>query len=233
MSADTTAWDFVSSGNLSNFFWSGPLPRAIVRNTRKDVSFEANAGDARTARWNRLRFCELPMDPLPSVRPFLPHEWRMYRDLRLRALEDSPDAFGMTLAEERDRSDAEWSTRLAAGGDPRWNLPVVAEVDGEPIGLAWGRIEPSTPELANLYQMWVDPKYRNLGAGRMLLEAVIDWARDANVRYLALGVTCGDSAAARLYARAGFQPVGEPEPLRPGSSLLMQPMRLELRSAGT
>jgi hypothetical protein len=31
-------------------------------------------------------------------------------------------------------------------------------------------------------------------------------------------------------ARAGFEPVGEPEPLRPGSELLAQPMRLKLRS---
>lgn len=169
------------------------------------------------------------MNPVPSVRAFLPHEWRVYRNLRLRALEDSPDAFGMTFAEEKDREDTEWSNRLASGADTRWNFPVVAEFAREAIGLAWGRIEPSNPEVAHLYQMWVDPRFRRLGAGQMLLQAVIGWAKDANVRYLVLGVTCGDSAARRLYSRAGFKPVGEPEPLRPGSTLLSQSMRLELR----
>ena len=173
------------------------------------------------------------MKPVYSVRPFLLQEWRVYRDLRLRALADSPDAFSGTLVEGKDRPDAEWSGRLAAGSDPRWNFPVVAEVSGEAIGLAWGRIEPSESDVAHLYQMWVDPKYRNLGVGQMLLRAVITWAGDANARYLDLCVTCGDSPAARLYARAGFMPVGDPEPLRPGSSLLAQPMRLELRSAVT
>jgi hypothetical protein len=72
----------------------------------------------------------------PRIRTFVPHEWSTYRDLRLRALADSPDAFGSTLAEEQDRSDAEWSRRLASGADSRSNLPLVAEVRGEPIGLA-------------------------------------------------------------------------------------------------
>jgi ribosomal protein S18 acetylase RimI-like enzyme len=173
------------------------------------------------------------MDPVPSVRGFLPHEWRTYRDLRLRALADSPDAFSRMLAEEKDRPDIEWASRLTAGADTRWNLPLVAEIGAEPIGLAWGRIEPSEPEGAHLYQMWVDPRFRRLGAGQMLLQAVIDWARDADVRYLVLGVTCGDSAARRLYSRAGFKPVGEPEPLRPGSTLLSQSMRLGLRGDAT
>ena len=111
------------------------------------------------------------------------------------------------------------------------DLPLVAEVGRELIGLAWGRIEISSLDVAHLYQMWVAPGYRRLGAGRMLLEAVIGWAKAANACYLALAVTCGDSAARRLYERAGFQPPGDPEPLRPGSELLAQPMRLTLRMA--
>ena len=163
-----------------------------------------------------------------KIRTFAPHEWGTYRDLRLRALADSPDAFGRTLAEEQDRSDAEWSNRLATGANSSWNLPLVAEVDGEPIGLAWGRLDESKPDVANLYQMWVAPSHRRLGAGQMLLEAVIAWARAMNASYLDLGVTCGDSPAMRLYTRAGFEPVGEPQRFRLGSELLGQPMRLKL-----
>jgi len=165
----------------------------------------------------------------PKIRIFAPHEWGTYRDLRLRALADSPDAFGRTLAEEQDRSDTEWSSRLASGADSSWDLPLVVEVDGEPIGLAWGRIDSSNPDVANLYQMWVAPSHRRLGAGQMLLEAVIAWARANNACYLDLGVTYGDSPAMRLYTRAGFEPVGQPQPFRPGSELLGQPMRLTLR----
>jgi GNAT superfamily N-acetyltransferase len=165
----------------------------------------------------------------PQIRPFAPHEWRTYKDLRLRALADSPDAFGSTLAKEQLRSDAEWANRLASGASSGWDLPLVAEVKGEPAGLAWGRIDPSLPDVANLYQMWVAPEYRRLSLGQMLLEAVITWATAKNVAYLDLGVTYRDSPAMRLYTRLGFEPAGPLEPLRPGSHMLEQPMRLQLR----
>jgi GNAT superfamily N-acetyltransferase len=166
----------------------------------------------------------------PKVRKFTPQEWETYRDLRLRALADSPDAFGSTLAAEQDRSDAEWSNRLVSGADSNWDLPLLAEIDIRPIGLAWGRIEKTNPDVANLYQMWVAPTHRCLGAGKMLLEAVVDWARTRDVNCLDLGVTFRNSPAMRLYTHAGFQPVGEPQPMRQGSELLGQPMRLKLRS---
>ena len=51
----------------------------------------------------------------PTIRALGADEWRVYRDLRVRALADSPDAFGRTLAEEDGRLDTEWSSRLASG----------------------------------------------------------------------------------------------------------------------
>ena len=173
------------------------------------------------------------MTSTPIIRTFKPDEWRTYRDIRLRALGDAPDAFGSTLAREETLSDAQWAGRLQVGSDNRWNLPLLAEVCSEPVGLAWGRIERSNPERADLYQMWVHPENRCLGAGKLLLDAVVAWAMQTGARYLALGATCGDTPANRLYARATFKPIGEPQPLRSGSLVLGQEMHLQLReSAG-
>jgi GNAT superfamily N-acetyltransferase len=163
-----------------------------------------------------------------TIRPFAAHEWAAYKDLRLRALADAPDAFGSTLAREQALSDEEWANRLPSGSGMDWSLPLVAEIDGKPVGLAWVRIEPSTSDVANLYQMWVSPDYRGLGLGRMLLEAAITWATEKGAHSLELGVTLRDSPAMRLYTRVGFEPIGEPQPLRPGSELLAVPMRLRL-----
>jgi len=170
------------------------------------------------------------MADVPSIRTFAADEWRLYRDLRLRALADSPDAFGSTLVEEAGRPDDEWARRLASSADAPVNLPLVAEMRGQLVGLAWGRIDTSKPDVAALYQMWVAPTHRGSGVGQKLLEAVIAWATARNAASLDLGVTCGDSPARRLYERAGFKPMGAPQPLRPGSTLLAQSMRLELRA---
>ncbi len=165
------------------------------------------------------------------VRSFETHEWRVYRALRLRALADSPDAFASTLSRERTLGDEHWSCRLDRGTQGGHDCPVLAEFGGEPVGLAWGRIEDAESDKVCLYQMWVDPKFRSRGAGRMLLDAVIRWAESLQARYLELDLTQGNVSALRLYQSAGFEPHGEPGPLRPGSALLSQAMRLPLGSA--
>lgn len=165
---------------------------------------------------------------MPSVRRLHAHEWRAYRDLRLRALGDSPDAFATLLRTAQLQPDAHWRERLASGAASPCDLPLVAEEDDAPAGMAWGTIDPAAPETAHVIQMWVVPEMRGRGCGALLLDAVVAWAREAKARHVVLGVTRGDTPAYRLYTRAGFRPVGDPEPLRPGSALLAQPMRLDL-----
>jgi len=163
-----------------------------------------------------------------SVRRLAADAWRAYRDVRLRALGDAPDAFGSTLEAERQRPDAHWAERLAAGAASAWDCPLVAQAGDALVGLVWGTIDPREPATAHVIQMWVAPESRGLGCGAMLLDAVVAWAREAGARRVLLRVTRGDTPAVRLYARAGFVPDGEPEPLRPGSAVLAQLMRLEL-----
>lgn len=168
------------------------------------------------------------MSPVPSVRSFVASEWRAYRDVRLRALADSPDAFGSTYESEKADLDADWAARLARGTASESELPLLAEMGRTPAGLAWVIVNDTDASIANLYQMWVAPEFRGRGLGRMLLDAAIDWARSRKLRALVLGVTRGNSPATRLYANAGFKPFGSPAPLRPGSALLLQTMRLDL-----
>lgn len=170
-------------------------------------------------------------DPALIVRRFAPEEWRVYRDLRLHALQESPDAFGSTHVHEARRSDSEWAARLARGVHSSSDLPAVAEVNGEPCGLAWTRIDETAPDIAHLYQMWVAPAWRGHGVGRGLLDAAVAWARLAGARVLELSVTSGNSKARRLYERAGFRPTGELGPLRPGSPLDSETMHLSLEQA--
>ena len=67
--------------------------------------------------------------------------------------------------------------------------------------------------------MWVDPEARGRGVGRALLEAAEAWGRDRGCTAASLSVTAGNSPAERLYRQAGYEPTGESEPLRDGSTL--------------
>ena len=64
--------------------------------------------------------------------------------------------------------------------------------------------------------------------GWELLQAVVSWARSANARRLILRGTRSNARAVQLYEKAGFAHTQEVAPLRTGSPLLVQTMRLEL-----
>lgn len=169
------------------------------------------------------------MNETHTIRRFAPHEWATYKQIRLRALADSPEAFGSTLADAQLRPDDEWVERLETGANSAFDLPLLAEADGKPVGLAWGRIEEPDLATAHLYQVWVDPDYRGLGIGQRMLEIVITWAKALDASTLELSVTDRDSPARRLYTRAGFAPAGPAQPVRPDSELLELRMRLKLK----
>ncbi|MDQ6736365.1 MAG: GNAT family N-acetyltransferase [Gemmatimonadota bacterium] len=152
----------------------------------------------------------------------------MYRDLRLAALREAPDAFGSTLAREQAFTDGEWITRLANGSTSALDRPLVAEDDGRAVGLCWVRIDPNDTTIAALYQVWVHPDARRRGVGEGLLQAAMRWAHEAGARTMMLTVSLGREAALQLYRRAGFTDVGVPSPLRRDSALLQQAMACSL-----
>jgi ribosomal protein S18 acetylase RimI-like enzyme len=163
-----------------------------------------------------------------AVRRLAAQEWPLYRSLRLRALEDAPAAFGMTLAEAELRTGDDWAWVLNLGTTSGRDLPLVAELDGSAVGMAWAKVDANDPSRVNLFQVWVAPESRGRGVAAALLAASLGWARARNAREMQLGVVCGNDAARRLYERAGFRAIGEPEPQRPGSSQMEQMMRLEI-----
>ncbi|MBV7420360.1 GNAT family N-acetyltransferase [Comamonas sp. CMM03] len=161
-----------------------------------------------------------------SVRPIAPHEWPKYRDIRLQALQDAPDAFGSTWAAEATQADEHWSARMAAAAASDTDRALFA-VHGETVcGLVWCKLSAAEPGVADIYQMWVAPTARGLGAGRALLSQALAWAKSRGTQRVRLGVTVADSPAMQLYRSHGFAPVGEPEPLRAGSALMAQAMEL-------
>jgi GNAT superfamily N-acetyltransferase len=161
------------------------------------------------------------------IRMFHPHEWPLYRDLRLAALRDAPGAFGSTLSREEPLADDEWRRRLTHGVSSALELPLVAEHDGRAAGLCWARIDPDDATVASLYSVWVHPDARGHGVARGLLDAAMRWAREAGAQRMALTVSLG-GAAVPLYRHAGFFDVGAPHPLREGSALLQQAMHCDL-----
>lgn len=166
-----------------------------------------------------------------SVRPAEPNEWRTYRDVRLRALLDAPNAFGSTYEAEAGRTDELWAARIAVATASGQDCVLFARNRENVCGLVWCKLSADESMVANVFQMWVDPAARGVGAGRALLEEAIDWAKRMGARRVCLGVTAAETPAMRLYVMRGFRPVGGLKPLRENSSLMVQRMSLTVGSA--
>lgn len=161
------------------------------------------------------------------VRRFEHHEWNIYRDLRLSALKDSPDAFCTTLSYAQQLSDRQWRSRISQC-DATKNYPILALSEMEPCGLGWAAIDEGNDDKAHLYQLWIAPNYRRLGIGRLIIESAILWARTAGAQDLNLGIISGNSGAENLYQSLGFEKIGTPLPLDDRDGLWNQDMVLNL-----
>ncbi len=126
-----------------------------------------------------------------------------YRELRLAALKDRPEAFGSTLERESAEPLAWFRNRLgntqvfgAFRSSELLGIAGFARREGEKEkhkGLLWG--------------MYVRPDARNAGIGQQLIEAVIDFARQ-HVELIQLSVISDNEGARRLYTSLGFVEYG-------------------------
>jgi ribosomal protein S18 acetylase RimI-like enzyme len=163
-----------------------------------------------------------------NIRVLSEDDWKIYKLLRLRSLQESPDSFGSTYEREHQFQDKEWLFLLDSNGGDKLALPLVAELNGSALGLAWGLIHEPGDQIAHVYQMWVSPDTRGLGVGKLLLNRIIVWAKSTDLQALSLAVTTTNLPAVKLYRSSGFLPHGGLKELRSESTVRVQPMMLEL-----
>jgi ribosomal protein S18 acetylase RimI-like enzyme len=147
---------------------------------------------------------------MSEVRRLEPDDWEAFRDIRLRALADSPDAFGSTRERERAYTEDDWRQRLSG--------PVAVVEDPEPVAVGGVFLNADVP---HVWGMWTDPAHRGRGHARQILDEVLPPDRTAQ-----LDVNVNNPGARAAYERYGFVGTGVLEPLRPGSAQMMELMVL-------
>ncbi|WBQ06220.1 GNAT family N-acetyltransferase [Kribbella sp. CA-293567] len=145
-----------------------------------------------------------------ELRELTADDWRLWRELRLAALEEAPYAFGSRLADWVDAEEERWRARLSLPASRNF----VAVLDGRPVGMASG-LRSDKDGVIELVSMWIAPAGRGRGLGELLLAEVERTARDAGARTFQLSVADGNQRAHALYLRSGFVETGLPGVLMP------------------
>ena len=160
-----------------------------------------------------------------AIRRLAPQDLGDYKDLRDTMLAAHPEAFTSDAATERARPADSYLARI--GADPTDAAPASQFTLGAWQGtrlvgaVSCERdLRVKVRHIAHLIGMMVQADARHAGIGAALLEACIGSARDADgIELLTLSVTAGNSAALRLYERAGFSRYASlPRALRVGDA---------------
>jgi ribosomal protein S18 acetylase RimI-like enzyme len=150
---------------------------------------------------------------MPEIARLNEDQWSVLRDMRLRALRESPQMFLSTADLQQDWEQPEWEEEFKRGV---WYF---GRVSGQDIGLIGVTREPNAlPSECYMEYMWISPECRRKGMGGHMLTELLDILRESGMRTVRLWVLDGNDTAVRLYERLGFKSTGEVEPIltRPG-----------------
>lgn len=139
-----------------------------------------------------------------EILPLPVSEWPAYRQIRLEALHDSPQAFSSTYAGQLARPDSFWQGRLeeAARGEQSWLL--FARSGERLVGMIGAFRTEAQADQAEIVSVYVTPEARGQGVASRLMGAILDVLKAKGFRKVTLGVNASQAAALHLYQRSGF-----------------------------
>lgn len=138
-----------------------------------------------------------------QIRQLTPLDAASFRELRLEGLRLNPEAFGSTYDFEKDQPLERylgWLTNSAVFGAFQNSQLIGTASFTQLSGL-------KDSHKALLRAMYVRPTHRRSGAGRQLVQAVIELARQ-KVEQIQLAVVSTNQPALRLYQSLGFRQYG-------------------------
>jgi ribosomal protein S18 acetylase RimI-like enzyme len=140
---------------------------------------------------------------MPDIRRITKDDVAEMYPLRLRALQEHPEAFGSSYEDELAVGIARWEGALADEN----RMFFGAYHEGKLVGMVIIERQAGRKQKhrMGIFAMYVAPEARKLGLGQGLITACIDYAKtQEGVSQILIAVTVGNYAARKLYRRNGF-----------------------------
>lgn len=135
-------------------------------------------------------------------------EWQLYRDVRLAALRDAPEAFVARSEDEASYDDDFWREQMSLA------TRIVAERGDEPVGLVGLGLHEEDPQKAAVFGLWTAPSLRGHHVGWDLVSIARQKATEDGCRLLYFWVISDKAAAIGFAGSFGFRPTSERRAVR-------------------
>lgn len=134
-------------------------------------------------------------------------DWKIYKELRLEALAQNPEAFGDSCEEAFRLSDEEWKKELE---NPKSYLLVAKDGDAEfAMVAAYQEDNVKMQHMAYVWGVYVRKTHRRQGFGQKLMEALIaELVKNKEIEKIDLNVNASQISAVSLYQKLGFEIAG-------------------------
>ncbi len=144
-----------------------------------------------------------------NVRVLGEDDWEEYRNVRLAALKESPEAFVSSYEDEADYDEALWRERMIR------SKRLLATTGDTLVGVASvGQAGEDKASTAELFGLWVTPSARGTGVATALVQAGADVARGDGRTHLSYWVGTDNGRAVAFASGFGFRPGDSRRPMR-------------------
>ena len=135
-------------------------------------------------------------------------EWQQYREVRLAALKNAPEAFVADFEDEASRDEEFWRERMLRASR------IVAEREGELVGLVGLGRHDEDPEAGEVFGLWTSPTVRGQHVARDLVSTAAQKAAEDGCRLLYFWAISDQPSAVGFASSFGFRPTSKRRPVR-------------------
>lgn len=139
-----------------------------------------------------------------------PSEWEKYKSLRLEALNNDSQAFGVSLHDFVNKPNSYWQDRLKQAQQGKVSWLLFAKSENNFVGMVGAFIvDQNIPEIVSLY---VQKSSRGKGIAKQLMDEIIK-SIQYNFKYKKVRITVNinQTEALKLYKKLGFKITEEKE----------------------
>ena len=138
-----------------------------------------------------------------TIRKLNEDDWRVFSEVRLKALQTDPQVFGSNFELESKFTETDWRSRLQSEDSSIFML-----FDGEkPIGITGVSVfrEDPSRQTAILWGSWLAPDYRRKGLSDLMYKTRIAWAKARpEIRRIIVSHRASNTASRSANQKHGF-----------------------------